>query len=187
MKFITIICLATFLTACTNNIEVVHQTAQDSIVADTGRSKPADTVVDDILDQKPAIDSIKKSSVTNSPVQKDPLAGKHELTLQWIGWDRPGSINFTRGAEGWYQVKGQQRDRRGNYLTIEGKIKPTNDKDLHFIGKIISKVDGINDGEPCVRDGEQVFLSTQGRKYWRLQSMLNCEGNRVTDYIDIYF
>ena len=66
MKFITIICVATFLTACTNNIEVVHQTGQDSIVADTGRSKPADTVVDDILDQKPAIDSIKKSSVTNN-------------------------------------------------------------------------------------------------------------------------
>jgi hypothetical protein len=38
-----------------------------------------------------------------------------------------------------------------------------------------------------LKEGDKIFLSTKGRKYWRLQNMLNCEGNRVTDYIDIYF
>ncbi|MFC3361596.1 hypothetical protein ACFOG5_00215 [Pedobacter fastidiosus] len=57
---------------------------------------------------------------------------------------------------------------------------------LKFNGTIISKINGNNGGQPCELTGLNLFKSSGKRKYWRLQHMLNCDG-QTTDYIDIYF
>ena len=56
---------------------------------------------------------------------------------------------------------------------------------MQFTGRIESSVSYIQNGLPCIKEGNYTFKSTQGRKYWRLQEMDGCEG--VTDYVDIYF
>ncbi|HXI00922.1 MAG TPA: hypothetical protein VNI52_11700 [Sphingobacteriaceae bacterium] len=117
------------------------------------------------------------------------IPGKHALTLQWISWDVPGSVNITEAEDGWYKITGQQIDKKNseNYLRINGKIKPVNASELEFEGTIESKITTINSGKPCVRTGRKIFKATGTRKYWRLQDMINCEGGMLTDYIDIYF
>lgn len=140
-------------------------------------------------------DTVDKSSVeTGTDTAQIPwttnqlsLTGIHDLTLHWISWDRPGKIDISPAENGWHLVKGNQRDGKGNFLTIEGEIKAVSPLELIFRGTILTRVDIINNGDTCARQGEQVFLSTKKRKYWRLQAMENCEGNRVVDYIDIYF
>ena len=117
------------------------------------------------------------------------LPGRHALTLQWISWDYPGSVMITAGEDGWYKITGLQVDRKNssNYLKINGRIRPLNNRELEFDGIIESKVETINAGEPCIRKGKKLYKATGTRKYWRLQDMINCEGGMVTDYVDIYF
>ena len=120
------------------------------------------------------------------PVKSEPtFEGKHELTLQWISWDNPGSVIISPSEDGWYSIKGSQTNNEA-YLKIEGKIKPLTDRELEFDGKIEHNVHAGADGKPCVRTGKQQFKATGTRKYWRLQSMLSCDG-ATTDYVDIYF
>lgn len=111
--------------------------------------------------------------------------GKHALTLQWIGWDKPGSVTITADNDGWYSINGTQIGGNGNYLKINGQIKPLNNQELEFEGKIETRVDHINAGEPCIRTGKKLFKATGMRKYWRLQDMISCDGT-TTDYVDIY-
>lgn len=111
--------------------------------------------------------------------------GVHPVTLQWIGWDKPGSVKVEPIEGDWYSIKGGQENTSGQYLKIEGKIKRITEKELLFDGKIITKVTGINSGEPCLKNGEQTFFAKGDRKYFRLQNMTNCEGGTV-DYVDIY-
>jgi outer membrane murein-binding lipoprotein Lpp len=114
--------------------------------------------------------------------------GTHNLTLQWISWDDPGTVEITDMGDGTYKVVGEQRSKENaDYLTIEGTLQPVSERELRFNGTISSFVSYLNNGVVCVREGEQTFKATGKRKYWRLQNMTNCEGNRVTDYIDIYF
>lgn|SRR5574343_218259 len=113
--------------------------------------------------------------------------GKHLLTLQWIGAEKPGMVLIENKGKGMYSIKGEQRNAAGEYLTVEGSIQVIGPKEIRFEGLIESKVAHINGGQPCRRTGIQVFKATGTRKYWRLQKMINCEGGMVTDYIDIYF
>lgn len=113
--------------------------------------------------------------------------GRHALTLQWISWDKPGSVMIKQHTDGWYTVEGGQNGENGNYLKIKGRIRPINDRELEFEGTIESSIDHINGGEPCIRTGTKYFKATGTRKYWRLQDMINCVGGNVTDYVDIYF
>jgi hypothetical protein len=139
--------------------------------------------------------STTKSDTLASADDRDTLTtyarfpGKHALTLQWISWDFPGSVNITKGTDGWYNITGQQVDRKNNqnYLKIKGKIKPVNAFELEFDGEIETRVETLNGGKPCLRTGRKIFKATGTRKYWRLQDMINCEGGMVTDYVDIYF
>jgi hypothetical protein len=120
------------------------------------------------------------------PVNPSPsIAGKHLLTLHWISWERPGSAMITAAENGWYTIKGRQNGKEGIYLRIEGKVKPLNERELEFDGTIEHNVHS-NLGKPCVKTGTQLFKATGTRKYWRLQSMLSCDGT-TTDYVDIYF
>jgi hypothetical protein len=114
--------------------------------------------------------------------------GKHAFTLQWISWDEPGSVEIQSAGNGWYTVQGgQESSENDNFITIDGKLKPLSERELKFEGRIESQIDHLFGGEVCVREGEQLFKATGKRKYWRLQNMTNCEGGRVTDYVDIYF
>ncbi len=113
------------------------------------------------------------------------IAGRHDLTLQWISWERPGSAMITLSDNNSYTIKGSQNGEQGIYLRIEGKIKLLNDRELEFDGKIEHNVHS-NLGEPCIKIGKQLFKATGTRKYWRLQNMLSCD-TTTTDYVDIYF
>ena len=126
-----------------------------------------------------------EENVGNTPENNDglkDLSGKHALTLQWISWDRPGSINFKKIGENKYQVSGSQKNSLG-YLKIEGVITQISNLNLAFEGTI--ETDIANNGGKCLRTGPETFLVTKNRKYWRLQNMEACFG--LTDYVDIYF
>ncbi len=110
------------------------------------------------------------------------LSGKHSLTLQWISWDKPGTVNFRKTGDGKYSISGIQKKGK-DYVKIEGQIIQISNEELNFEGTIETFVG--NNGGKCLRTGPQLFLVTQNRKYWRLQSMEECFG--LTDYIDIYF
>jgi hypothetical protein len=120
--------------------------------------------------------------------------GRHDFTLQWISWDEPGSVEVRPAADGWYSIKGGQKNRKNSdHITIDGLIKQVSETELLFKGEIRSVVASNNKGEPCVKKGEYIFKTTKNRKYWRMsagpsgQDMINCEGGLLTDYVDIYF
>ncbi|MGB4397904.1 MAG: hypothetical protein WBJ10_00945 [Daejeonella sp.] len=121
----------------------------------------------------------------SSPKNTEPtFAGQHDLTLQWISWDKPGSVIITPSENGWHSILGAQTNEE-SYLRIEGKISPINERELEFDGKIEHNVHS-GAGKSCIKTGKQLFKATGTRKYWRLQNMLNCDGT-TTDYVDIYF
>lgn len=120
----------------------------------------------------------------DSPV-KGSFTGKHQITLQWIGWDRPGSVTIVPSVNGWFTISGQQRNNQG-HLKINGRIRPVSETELEFDGEIETSVLSISNGEPCLKTGKRIFKATGDRQYWRLQDMLNCDSS-TTDYIDIYF
>lgn len=117
-----------------------------------------------------------------------PLSGDHGLSLQWIGWDLDlrGTVRFIGITDNHYQVVGRQSDEEGSWVQIVGTVEHLSELELRFEGTIESRVSYLNDGEPCTRSGTQTFSSTQGRLYWRLQDLINCDGV-ATDYVDIYF
>lgn len=118
-----------------------------------------------------------KPKVQNKDLIK---VGKHNFTLQWIGWDYPGSVNITKKDKNTYYVKGQQLSRENDdYITIDGTLTALSKKELIFNGTIKYLVSYINSGKVCIRNGKEIFKARGKRK--------NCEGGMVTDYIDIYF
>lgn len=131
-------------------------------------------------------DILKLSSKNNQ--QENVLLGSHPLTLQWIGWDHPGTIDFYKEMD-LLICKGEQlsKENETDFLKIDGIVEEIiNEKEFVFRGTIITKVNYINGGEECVREGSFRFKATGTRKYWRMREMDNpCDG--VTDYVDIYF
>jgi len=120
------------------------------------------------------------------------LIGRHNFTLHWIGWNVPGIAVIEKNDDrGWYPIKGRQESSEG-YLKIDGKLRPVFENyedelvELEFEGIIDYREKTINNNQPCIKKGRQIFLSTKQRKYWRLQNMLNCD-SITTDYVDIYF
>lgn len=127
-----------------------------------------------------------KTEVQNSASARM-LLGRHRLSLQWVSWDYFGvaTVKINRGI---YTLTGEQEGRgasKGNFVTIDGVILRIDAKEFKFRGSIVTRVDHINGGQPCERDGEFTFKITGKRRYWRLQQMDNpCDP--VTDYVDIY-
>ena len=114
--------------------------------------------------------------------------GQHAFTIQWINFGnvKPGTVLIKSLGEDEYSIEGEQRDRAKNdYVTIKGTFLARG-PELKFNGKIISRISYINQGQPCESTGLVIFKASGKRKYWRLQSMLNCDG-QSTDYIDIFF
>jgi hypothetical protein len=130
-------------------------------------------------------DTIQKHPEALPKLATPTFKGRHNVTLQWISWDNPGSVIISPSDDGWYSIKGSQTNNEA-YLRIDGSIKPLNDRELEFNGTIEHNAHTVADGKPCVRTGNQLFKATGTRKYWRLQDMLSCDGT-TTDYVDIYF
>jgi hypothetical protein len=117
----------------------------------------------------------------------NPRVGKHLFALHWISWEKFGSVNIKKINNKKYSIKGSQKDDKGNYVTIDGFLIPVEKGKLTFIGEIVTKTSGNNNGEACVKKGTYIFLCKPERKYWRLQEMENCEGGSLVDYVDIFF
>ena len=168
-------------------------TAEDSVLFQKEESVSINNMMDSV-GRKDAIyskyiDSINK---INYRKQKNyaplfPREGKHLFSLHWISESKFGAVVIKKINQQKYSVKGNQRDEKGNFVTIDGYLKPINKGEMKFYGEIQSKVSGNNNGKVCVKKGEYTFLCKRGRKYWRLQEMKDCEGGEVVDYIDIFF
>lgn len=114
--------------------------------------------------------------------------GKHNITMQWIGWTKPGIASISQRKDGFYQIDGRQQSDNGeDYLVISGTLQPVKKNSLIFEGTIRSRVSIINGGKECERKGKYHFNAVKNKKYWRLQESKNCEGGMVIDYIDIQF
>jgi len=114
--------------------------------------------------------------------------GSHSFTIQWISFNNstPGKVVIKKIRDDEYSIQGEQRDKKKNeYVTINGTFL-NRGSILKFNGKIVSKINSINGGQPCELTGLSIFKASGKRQYWRMQQMLNCDGE-TTDYIDIFF
>jgi hypothetical protein len=126
--------------------------------------------------------------LTNQEKVKPIRTGAHSFTIQWISFNRstPGKVLIKKIGDEEYSIQGEQRDPDSKeYVSIKGTFL-NQGRILKFNGKIISKINFINGGQPCELNGLSIFKASGKRQYWRLQQMLNCDG-QTTDYIDIFF
>jgi hypothetical protein len=177
MKKIFLYTAICFAFACSDSNQ---QKVNDAI------SKTSDSLVSK-LDKandtlKNTIDSVK----SKIPKIKIETYKTVPISLQWIGFDKPGDARITKLENDWYTIKGEQTNSNNEYLKIDGKLKKLNENQVAFEGTIITFVKYNNDGKPCEKTGRQIFLKKGDRKYYRLQNMNNCEGGRLVDYVDIY-
>lgn len=113
---------------------------------------------------------------------KNSLVGIDNLSLQWISWDKFGTLKVEEKDKKLIATGSQKMN--GDSLEIDGYFTMIDTNRLDFNGKITTRVSHINSGKPCYREGDMTFLKYSGRNHWRLQEMLNpCDG--VTDYVDI--
>ncbi|MGO1242945.1 MAG: hypothetical protein ACTJHT_08650 [Sphingobacterium sp.] len=171
--------------------QTTKQTASEDPIADSLEIpvEETPTVIDEIDSQVLAQDSIVPEKAHSNTVTPFKIReGKHNISLQWISWDNLGEAEIKSFENNTYRIDGEQTDpKNGDYLKIHGTLEPISEKELKFVGTVATKSASVNRGEPCVKEGEQQFLSTKNRKYWRMQDMENCEGGMVVDYVDIYF
>ena len=118
------------------------------------------------------------------------LVGEHLISIQWISWHYFGKATISKTEiEGVYNITGIQNNKdNDDYLKIDGTLKLNSEKQLTFSGTIETKINFINQGNPCLREGTYTFRATGQRKYWRLKEMYNpCQKDSLVDYIDIYW
>jgi hypothetical protein len=113
------------------------------------------------------------------------LGGEHNLTLQWIGWDRPGKATVEE-VDGALVLQGEQRDpKTGDCLTVSGKIVEVAPRRFVLEGEIRRRVSHLCGGAEAVRTGKLVFRRTGKRAYWRLQQM-DSPCDDTVDYVDLF-
>lgn len=119
------------------------------------------------------------------------VLGNHVLTLQWLqNHNGVGKAKIFK-KDGTLTLDGYQEEHYEgslNYMKIDGTVKIINPKVLEFDGKIITRINYINNGVPYERKGRFILKAWGNRKYWRMQKMTQPDGEHtVTDYIDIFF
>lgn len=126
-----------------------------------------------------------KTTVNDKAALKK-LLGPHMFSVQWVSWDYFGTATVTDN-KGLLEVKGEQRSRtNGDFVTIDGVITEVNTNAFTFKGNVTVRVEYINNGDPCVRDGEMQFKIVGHRQYWRMYPM-DSPCDEATDYVDIFF
>jgi len=115
-----------------------------------------------------------------------PRIGKHVFNLDRISNKKRGAVTITKITTYRYRIKGYQDDGNGNYVCIDGYLKPMKKGTMKFTGEITSRL-SINtcEDEYC-KKGEFTFLCIPGRNFWRLQEADFCEERRI-DYLDVFF
>lgn len=149
------------------------------VSADSIQLQNLEEQLDQLSPEEPSAEAAPRSAIRE---------GQHSFTLQWIGWEKPGTVDISLLANDTYTIKGQQQsDENDDYVSIDGELTVLDEKTLRFTGKLVSRVSYLNGGEACARESPVHFKITGNRKYWRLQEKYNCEGDGTLDYIDIYF
>lgn len=112
------------------------------------------------------------------------LRGNSGLTLQWIGWEKRGTLEVSQRGDV-VHIKGSQiaPDGEGR-LEVEGDVLSIDAERFILRGRI-AITDTPDAGRKCLKQGDSEFAITQGRKYWRMREFEWCD--QLTDYIDIYF
>ncbi|MES2881608.1 MAG: hypothetical protein V4676_05625, partial [Bacteroidota bacterium] len=123
---------------------------------------------------------------TTTPLSTPSKAGTHPIALHWLDWNRPGQATVTPLEDDWFSITGSQKRDSVGYLKIDGKIRRLSEKELEFDGRIETQTATTNGGQPCVKEGKQIFYAKGNRTYFRLQNMINCEGGGLVDYVDIF-
>lgn len=114
----------------------------------------------------------------------DRLLGARGVTLQWIDWDRRGTLS-ARDEGGTIRLSGVQAAQDGlGRLTLEGEVVEIG-ADYFIFDGTIRIADTPDPGRLCEADKTWHFAITQNRPYWRLREFEWCDG--LTDYVDIYF
>ncbi len=170
-------------------------TQQDSIDFRDEKNEAFKPIIDSVerevsIQQKRIEETNREYYANHKQKQYAPLyprEGKHLFSLHWISWKKFGSVNIKKINTKKYSIKGLQKDDKGNYVTIDGFLIPLTKGKLCFIGEIVTRTSGNNNGVACTKNGTYTFLSKPGSKYWRLQEMENCEGGELVDYVDIFF
>ncbi len=144
-----------------------------------------------ILSNNDSLESVISTNETTDSVVLDKkqdirIGGRHPISLHWISWNKPGYADVEPVDDEWYSINGRQSNDNGDYLIIEGKIRRISEKELEFIGEIVTRYQYNNNGEPCIKNGVQKFFGKGNRTYFRLQNMANCEGRMLVDYVDIF-
>lgn len=136
-----------------------------------------------------APETVEKREAEPKQAVKHPIRlGTHNITLQWISWDHPGTVELTYGEDGRYKIIGGQKSRENeDYLNIDGYLTFSTVREFTFEGHLEYLVSHNNGGKACIKTGPLHFKASGKRKYWRMQEMTNCEGGMLTDYVDVYF
>jgi len=181
--------ISTILFSCNENNSSNEKTTDSTIKPDSliNLSKPDTLKSSDkgnLSMTAPEKDTATTLTNTNSFKIK---TGLHNISIQWISFDRPGKAMVSVLKEGGYKIEGKQEGEEGDYLSIKGSLRVVSEKELEFDGVISSKIGIINKGAACIRKGKYSFIAPSNKKYWRLKEKINCEGGMVTDLIDIQF
>ena len=114
------------------------------------------------------------------------LTGTHPVSLQWISFDKTkGAVTITE-KDGVFLLKGEQKGKGTDLLTLDGEVVSINAKDFTFKGRIVTRVSHIAGGKDCVREGTFLFRIVGARQYWRMREQANpCD--EAADYVDIFF
>ena len=113
----------------------------------------------------------------------DRLLAADGVTLQWIGWDRRGSVGVVEDG-GTIRLDAAQGQPDGpGRLSVSGTVEEIG-ADYFVLNGTIRITDTPDPGRQCAADKLWHFAITQNRPYWRLREFEWCDG--LTDYVDIY-
>ena len=188
IKFFMVSFISLWLISCQQSVK---ETRTDEMITDSLLETPYDNKT--LTDTTETTISLQDSQLSlnnkiDNPQKITIREGMHNLSLQWISWEKLGEVEIKHLEGNIYSVVGEQRNpNNSDYLKIKGTLEPISEKELIFDGIVEHQITHLNQGQPCIKEGKQTFKSTKNRKYWRMQNMQNCEGGAVTDYIDIYF
>ena len=111
------------------------------------------------------------------------LLGPHALRLHWLGETASGGV--TGEMRGPVLILSGVQETPQGFVRLDGWVQSVTEQAFVLHGRVVTRVEHLGGGAPCVRSGAMEFRRHHGRPFWRLQHHANpCFG--VTDYIDIF-